>query len=404
LTVPHSWLDNGCVLRLEGNTDTSAAVDLFQEIWSRGQPVVVTNATKSLNINKWYPNGLNDDFGDEQVELIDVKTGNSLGEHSLKRFLDGYNTVLKRPKDENGKPVVARIFGWPGSSGDEFKDILPDRSSEFLEVLPVPCYTGRAAPLNLAASLPDTFARAEVGPRAFITYGDVSDTKPSTALLVERADSVIVCVHAQIPKNDDLDPEEFRAKAVKIMETLGCDTASIKQNSNKTPAAIWTIFHPSDGDKIRDLLNKISSKDQDQKRPLNYDPFLEENVVLDDLLTKRLKDEYDVKPYVITQFQGEAIFIPAGSPRQVKHLQSVISLESDFVSPENVSQSFFMYRQLRHLCDSQKQPIVDKLSVKNLIFHSVKNAVATLERSKSSNGNNDESENEENDAKSDKTE
>jgi len=139
-----------------------------------------------------------------------------------------------------------------------------------------------------------------------------------------------------------------------------------------------------------------------EKRPRNYDPFLEENVVLDDVLTKRLKDEYDVKPYVITQFQGEAIFIPAGSPRQVKHLQSVISLESDFVSPENVSQSFFMYRQLRHLCDSQKQPIVDKLSVKNLIFHSVKNAVATLERSNSSNGNNDESDNEENDSKSDK--
>ena len=88
---------------------------------------------------------------------------------------------------------------------------------------------------------------------------------------------------------------------------------------------------------------------------------------------------------------------------QVKHLQSVISLESDFVSPENVSQSFFMYRQLRHLCDSQKQQIDDKLYVKNLIFHSVKNAVATLERSKSSNGNAEDSdENEENDSKSDK--
>ena len=147
----------------------------------------------------------------------------------------------------------------------------------------------------------------------FTFLGDVTDNKPSTALLVERADSVNVCVDAQIPKNDDLDPEEFRAKAVKIMETLGCDTASIKQNSNKTPAAIWTIFHPSDGDKIRDLLNRDSS----EKRPLNYDPFLEDNVILDDVLTKRLKDEYDVKPYVITQFQGEAIFIPAGSPRQV---------------------------------------------------------------------------------------
>ena len=85
--------------------------------------------------------------------------------------MDGYNTILKRPKDENGKPAIARLSGWPGTSGDEFKDVLPDRSSEFLEVLPVPCYTGRAAPLNLAASLPDTFARAEVGPRAFLTYG-----------------------------------------------------------------------------------------------------------------------------------------------------------------------------------------------------------------------------------------
>ena len=52
-TVPHSWLDNGRVLRLEGSTDTSAAVDLFQEIWSRGQPVVITNATKSFNVSKW---------------------------------------------------------------------------------------------------------------------------------------------------------------------------------------------------------------------------------------------------------------------------------------------------------------------------------------------------------------
>ena len=86
---------------------------------------------------------------------------------------------------------------------------------------------------------------------------------------------------------------------------------------------------------------------------------------------------------------------------QIKHLQSVISLESDFVSPENVSQSFFMYRQLRHLCDSQKQLIVDKLSVKNLIFHSVKNAVATLEQNKARNGNPDESDNEEHDSKSD---
>ena len=59
------------------------------------------------------------------------------------------------------------------------------------------------------------------------------------------------------------------------------------------------------------------------------------------------------------------------------------------MSPENVSQSFFMYRQARHVCDAQKQSIEDKLSVKNLIFHSVKNAIATLERSKENSSEDD---------------
>ena len=118
-----------------------------------------------------YPNGLNEEFGDEKVDLVNVKTGNNLGEYSLKKFWEGYGTVSKRIKDEKGQPAVVRLSGWPGTFGDEFKETLPDRSAEFLGMLPVPCYTGRAAPLNLAASPPDTFARAEVGPRAFITYG-----------------------------------------------------------------------------------------------------------------------------------------------------------------------------------------------------------------------------------------
>jgi hypothetical protein len=51
--VPHSWLANGRVLRMEGSTESSTAVELFQEVWSRGQPIVVANATKALNMSKW---------------------------------------------------------------------------------------------------------------------------------------------------------------------------------------------------------------------------------------------------------------------------------------------------------------------------------------------------------------
>ena len=49
-----------------------------------------------------------------------------------------------------------------------------------------------------------------------IFSGNVTDSKPSTALLVEHADWVIVGTNAQIPKNHDLDPEEFRPKFLGI--------------------------------------------------------------------------------------------------------------------------------------------------------------------------------------------
>lgn len=237
-----------------------------------------------------------------------------MGDHQLKKFWDGYGSVSKRLKDQKGQPAILKVSGWPGTFGDEFKETLPSRSAEFLRMLPIQIYTGRAGPLNLAASLPETFARAEVGPRAIITYGDIESLE-SGGLHVERADSVIVCVHAQIPKNDTLDSDEFRAKAVKVLEKLGCDPVAVtKAREERLPASVWTIFHPADGDKIRDLLNNVAN---DKARSIKFDPLLDGNVILNEGLVKRLKDEYDVKPYVIAQFQGEAVFIPAGSPRQV---------------------------------------------------------------------------------------
>ena len=122
---------------------------------------------------------------------------------------------------------MVRLSGWPGNFGEEFKDTLPSRSAEFLRTLPMSCYTGRAAPLNLAASLPEPFARAEVGPRATITYGDLN-IATSIGLRDERADSVVVLIHAQIPKNDDIDAEGFRAKAIETMESLGIYRNKIK--------------------------------------------------------------------------------------------------------------------------------------------------------------------------------
>ena len=68
----------------------------------------------------------------------------------------------------------------------------------------------------------------------------------------------------------------------------------------------------------------------------------------------------------------------------MKHILSCISLSSDFVSPESLSHTCFIIRQMRHLSEEQKPPEgeYNKLQIKNLIFHSVKNALSVLEQEK----------------------
>ena len=50
---------------------------------------------------------------------------------------------------------------------------------------------------------------------------------------------------------------------------------------------------------------------------------------LNEVQLKKLKDEYDVKPYMIAQFPGEALFIPAGSLRQVSYFHGIVFVFSE---------------------------------------------------------------------------
>ena len=49
----------------------------------------------------------------------------------------------------------------------------------------------------------------------------------------------------------------------------------------------------------------------------------------------------------------------------------------DFCTPENASHSFALIEQLRRLPQPQL-PAEDRLQVKNVVFHSVKNALAVI--------------------------
>ncbi|GCB73291.1 hypothetical protein scyTo_0006706 [Scyliorhinus torazame] len=61
----------------------------------------------------------------------------------------------------------------------------------------------------------------------------------------------------------------------------------------------------------------------------------------------------------------------------MQNIHSCIQVSEDFVSPEHTLQSFHLTQELRH---QSKHEInyEDKLQVKNIIYHSVKDAVGIL--------------------------
>ena len=71
---------------------------------------------------------------------------------------------------------------------------------------------------------------------------------------------------------------------------------------------------------------------------------------------------------------------------QVKYLQSCISVCIDFVSPENLSHSCHLVRQFRFLSENQQPPPEDRFQFKNLVFHSVKRAIAVRDKKVKKNG------------------
>ena len=62
---------------------------------------------------------------------------------------------------------------------------------------------------------------------------------------------------------------------------------------------------------------------------------------------------------------------------QVRNLHNCVKVAEDFVSPENVSNCFNLTQEFRHLSDTHSNH-EDKLQIKNIIYHAMKDSVAKL--------------------------
>lgn len=101
------------------------------------------------------------------------------------------------------------------------------------------------------------------------------------------------------------------------------------------------------------------------------------NRYLDKTLLDRLFKKYGVKPITIIQNMGDAVFIPAGAPHQVRNINNCIEIAIDFVSPENAADCLHLSTEFSQLSDAYSNR-EDKLQIKNILYHTMKDIVSVL--------------------------
>ncbi|KAL4590429.1 hypothetical protein LXL04_003358 [Taraxacum kok-saghyz] len=344
--------------------------------------------------------------------------------------------------DEKGWPKILKLKSWPISNlfeqrlprhGVEFISSLPFK--EYTHP--------RDGYLNLVVKLPEKSCKPDIGPKTYIAYGvsqELGRGDSVTKLHCDDSDVVNLLTHTatvtpdseQLKQIDRL-KEQHRAQDERELfglvgnvtlqkgplgnhsleskvERFSCDI-DVEENSvhnilkTCTPkmkridsnnqydictsgsdvgdgGALWDIFRREDTPKLEEYLKKhfIEFRDvyccsvQQVIHPLHDQTFY-----LTMEHKRKLKEEFGIEPWSFVQKLGDAVFIPAGCPHQVRNLKSCIKVALDFVSPENVGECIRLTEDFRLLPQNHKAK-EDKLGVKKIAVHAVEEAVKDLEK------------------------
>ncbi|XP_074814958.1 putative JmjC domain-containing histone demethylation protein 2C isoform X3 [Natator depressus] len=371
--IPHSWICDKHILWLKDHKNSSNW-KLFKECWKQGKPVLVSGVHKKMNINLWKAESISLDFGDHKADLLNCKDS-IISNTNVKEFWEGFEEVAKRQKIKGGETVVLKLKDWP--SGEDFKAMMPARYEDLLKSLPLPEYCNPEGKLNLASHLPGFFVRPDLGPRLCSAYG-VAAAKDqdigTTNLHIEVSDVVNILAYVGIAKGNGV---LSKAGVLKKFEEEDLDDLLRKRlkDSSELPGALWHIYAGKDVDKIREFLQKIA-KEQGLEVLPEHDPIRDQSWYVNKKLRQRLLEEYGVKTCTIIQFLGDAIILPAGALHQVQNFHSCIQVTEDFVSPEHLVQSFHLTQELR--LSKEEINYDDKMQVKNILYHAVKEMVRAL--------------------------
>ncbi|XP_055961701.1 lysine-specific demethylase JMJ29-like isoform X2 [Mercurialis annua] len=403
----------------------------FQYHWMRAEPVIVSNVLETATGLSWEPMVMQRVFCQiskkKHDTLLDMKAFECLDwcevNTNVRKFFDGY---LHGQYDQKNWPQLLKL---KVRHSTKFDELFPRHGAEFTLCLPFKEYTHpENGPLNLAARLPQDSLKPDI--KTYIAYGcaqelgrgdsvtklhcdmsDVVNVLTHTAEVILRPDKLTAIERLKkAHRKQDLS-ELYRSNQVSeqdadaemqndcqdLRELYGsnqvseqdanaemqndCVGTSIDKGRPDEGGAVWDIFRREDVPKLQEYLNKHFKEFRHMHCCLLQKivhPIHDQTIYMTLEHKRKLKEEYGIEPWTFIQKLGDAVFIPAGCPHQVRNLKSCIKVALDFVSPESVGECIRLTEELRSL--PQNHPAKeDKLEVKEMYLHALKWAVDVLE-------------------------
>ncbi|WVQ70399.1 uncharacterized protein L199_008626 [Kwoniella botswanensis] len=381
--------------------DQDLTNDVFDKIWSKGEPLVVDGVDRKLNLG-WGPDDFIERFGDEACYVVNCQT-NVPRPTTVGKFFEEFKDSKGRNKD------ILKLKDWPAT--DDFKNTHPELYNDFCDALPVPDYTRREGVLNLYSHFPPGPTRPDIGPKMYNAFEAKETTGGfgSTRLHMDVADAVNLLLYASPrskpkskpesktnPRSDDQSVGVVDGKEPSEDQEKNKDEPApqpVQQDENANPdsekelapepesdgdsqpgCAVWDLFRAEDADLIRDFLTEKFGNTH-----IFTDPIHSQLFYLDSDLRKELYETRGVRGWRIYQYPGQAVFIPAGCAHQVCNLADCVKIALDFVSPHNVKRCQQLTQDFRkeNFAKAWKE---DVLQLYNVLWYAWLSCIETRKR------------------------